>query len=219
MDLPLEVRLKVYELALATTVTLFPRDYIRISEPIIIHGIALLLSSRNIKDEALPIFYAVNQFHSVMGENGPICTTNSSNHFDKMRYISISYESYITPESLAKLLNKFLDEFPQLHSFSFYPDGTKPCPLLDSTTKAIRDLRERLKSIRVILFLEDEDEDEDNLQDLLNVIRPHDEWRLQTCNHWPHFPTWRFDRFNTPGVGVQVRVGSTTQPVCGVEEL
>ena len=61
LDLPLEVRLKVYEFTLAGTGILFPRDHAE-SDSIIFQGTALLHSSKKIKNEALPVFYGVNQF-------------------------------------------------------------------------------------------------------------------------------------------------------------
>ena len=216
MDLPKELRLKVYEFALATTATLLLPDNAYTSTPIIFQGIALLCSSWMIKEEALPVFYAVNKYYFHLDETGPICSTQASNHFAKMRYISISYKRLMTPPGLAGLLNKVLDKFPQLHSFSFYMNGTWSCPPPDSTPKVIRDLRQRLQSMGAIFFVEDEDGNDDNLQDLLDVIRPHDEWRQQICNHWPHCPTWKFD---TPDVGVLSRVWSTNRPGYGIEEL
>ena len=113
-----------------------------------------------------------------------------------------------------------LDTLPRLHSFCFFINGTEACPSLESTPDVIRDLRLRLKSISVLLFLEYEieDKDEDSLQELRYVIAPHDGWRRQTCNDWPHSPTWRFD---TPDVGPpgKFRLWSTTRPGWGFEEL
>ena len=216
MDLPKELRLKVYEFALATTLTLFlPEER---SNPIIFQGIGLLCSSSKIRNEALPVFYAVNQFRFHLDESGPICSTHASNHFAKMRYITISYEGSISSIELANILNNVLDMFPRLHSFSFYFNLTYPRSPLDSGPEAIRKLRQRLQKIRVILFVQDADEGENELQDYLDVIRPHEEWRQRICGDYPHSPTWRFD---TPDLGPlgAFRVWSTNWPGCGVEEL
>ena len=215
MDLPLEVRLEVYEFALASPVSLGLSHDVGTSHPFIFQGIALFCFSRKINEEALPVFYAVNQFHFVMDENSPLCPADSS-HFAKIRYISVSYERPITPKQLPKFFNKVLDTFPRIHSFCFYISETKPCPPLESTLAVVRHLRQRMQSISIIFFVHDKTESEDSVHYLLDVIRPHDEWRLQTCDHWPHFPTWRFD---TPDGGGFFRVWSIPQPRCGIKVL
>ena len=174
MDLPLEVRLKVYEFALASPGSLFLPHDIGSSHPFIFQGIALLCSSRKIEEEALPVFNAANQFHFVMDENGPLCQADSS-HFAKMRYISVSYERPITPKQLPKFFNKVLDTFPRIHSFCFWISETKPCLPLDSTPAVVRHLRQRMQSISIIFLVEDKTNNEDNVHYLLDVIRPHQE--------------------------------------------
>ena len=66
--------------------------------------------------------------------------------------------------------------------------------------------------------MQDAFEDENELQDYLDVIRPHEEWRQQICGDYPHSPTWGFD---TPDLGsLRVfRVWSTSWQGCRIEEL
>lgn len=156
-----------------------------------------------------------------MQANGPECTTNSSNHFAKMRCISVGYmyllEYSFIHKSLAELLNGILDQFPRAHCFTFYPDHWLGMSL-DSTPEVIHNLRQRLNSIRFIFFEDDQDDEEfmDGLNNFLDAIRPQNEWRQQTCNEWPNIPTWRFHTLN---VGENFRVWSIDKPGCGVEEL
>ena len=152
-----------------------------------------------------------------MRADGLKYTTNSSNHFAKMRRISVRYENSSIRKNLAEHLNEILDEFPPVHCISFYPDDWLSLSL-DSTLEVIHDLRQRLKSIRFIFFEDDHDDEEyaDGLNNILDMIRPHNEWRQQSCNEWPHIPTWRF---HTPNFGEKFRIWSIDKPGCGVVEL
>ena len=215
MNLPLDLRLKAYEFGLTTTATLeLPDDVI--SKPIIFQDIALLCSSRDIHNEALSVFYAVNQFHfELRGKEGKY-SIGLSKHYAMMRHISIEVFLFVFSRNLEDfaelLLTKILHNFRQLHSLCLFINETERYPSPDSTPEVMRDLRLRLKSISVILFVEIEEanKDADDLQELRGVIAPQDQWRQQVCNDWPHSPTWTL---NTPDVGLfgYFRVWSTSR--------
>ena len=215
MDLPQELRIKVYQFALTTKATLFlPLPN---SDSFTFKNTALLSSSENVKKEALPVFYAVNHFHFDMIDWQTLLALDDC--LIMMRHVSIEVSTlnpWITDGQLANPLNLFLHKFRQLHSFSLYIIGSfvlrgSLSPPLNSSADMLRNLGRSCKSISLILSLENEN----HLRGLRDAICPHDEWQQQIFNYWPHYLTGR-------GFGLssrQIRVWSRTQPRCGFEDL
>ena len=193
-DLLPELRLKVYELALATPRALsIPAedclDWDGISEGglSIFQGVALLRCSRKIYNEALPIFYAVNHFHFDLFADweGSSRSIDLSNHIAMIRHIGVAalFPKFWLDHLCASRLREFLHKFPQLHSFAFfslrnYP--RPPLPPLNEMAETLGELRQRCRSMTIIFDFHDEE----NLQRLRDVIAPHDEWQHQKDSYW-----------------------------------
>ena len=99
----------------------------------------------------------------------------------------------------------FLDFTAFTSSFS---DPTEGChaPLLNETAEVLRDLRQRIKSMTIVVSLDDEE----NSQSLRDVIAPHDEWRQQTGEDW---------HSHSIGPSVQAGVRDTNRQGCRIEKL
>lgn len=220
-ELPPELRLKVYEYALATPEILaFVReDYLHRGEICawslsMFQGVALLRSSWKIYDEALPAFYAVNHFHFELFADWKYSkpSTSLSNHIAMIRHISLGAwldEPWLTDDLCASHLQELLYRFPRLHNLAFfvfkgYP--RVPCPSLNETAGILRDLRQRLDSMTIMVNFDDEE----NLQGLRDVIAPHDEWRHETGEDWHDYIV---------GPSGQAGVCDTNRPGCRIEEL
>ena len=220
-ELPSELRLKVYEYALATPeiLSIVRKDYLQPGEicawsPSIFQSAALLRSSWKIYNEALPAFYAVNyfEFDLFADWNYSKRSTTLSNHIAMIRHIYVGAwidKPWLTDDLCASRLKEILHRFPRLHSFAFffyrgYP--RVPCPSLNETAETLRDLRQRLDCM-TIMFNFDDDE---NLQGLRDVIAPHDEWRHETGEGWHGYIV------EPSG---QAGVCDTNRPGCRIEEL
>ena len=219
-DLLPELRLKVYEFALATPGTLCFADEdflqecdISVWSLKIFPGVALLRSSRKIYNEALPVFYAVNQFHFELFSHweGSGRPTDLSKHTAMIRHLSV--EAWVDDTWLddlcASRLNELLHRSPPLHSFAFYVFRTYPrmtCPSLNETAKTLGDLRQRLRSM-TIEFNFDEEE---NLQRLRDAIAPQDEWQHEFGDKWHSYSI---------GPSEQAGVRDMNRSECRIEEL
>ena len=151
MDLLPELRLKVYEFALATPEILsFKHEDYLIRSGIsawslsIFQGVALLRSSWKIYNEALPVFYAVNRFVFNLFADGECSkrSTDLSNHIAMIRHIGVGAwfdEPWFSDDDCASRLNELLDMFPRLHSFYFFilrPDRRMPCPATERNCRS-----------------------------------------------------------------------------------
>ncbi len=219
-DLLPELRLKVYEFALSSPGTFFFADEDHLSlcdisvwSLSIFQGVALLRSCRKIYNEALPVFYAVNQFDFELFAHWE-CSgrpTNLSKHTAMIRHVGV--EAWVDDtwldDDCASRLNELLHRFPQLHSFAFSVIRTHPrmiCPSLNETAETLGDLRQRLRSL-TIMFGYDEDE---NLQRLRDVIAPHDGWQHQISDGWHSYSIGPLE---------QAGVRDMNRPECRIEEL
>lgn len=128
-DLLPELRLKVYEFALVTPepLSFVDKDYFYQGEISpwnlsIFHGVALLRSSWKVYKEALPVFYAVNQFQFHILGKWTSCSTDLSNHIAMIRHITVGalFPKCWLDDLCASDLNELLSRFPQLHSFAFF---------------------------------------------------------------------------------------------------
>lgn len=100
MDLPTEIRLKVYSYALSDLGLVIGKtecDNLRVDYRPKIRNISLLRTSKKVFTEAMPIFYELNRFHYTILRMGPSFYDNLDHfrmHLHLMQHVSINYTVY-----------------------------------------------------------------------------------------------------------------------------
>ena len=218
-DLLPELRLKVYEFALASPklLSFTHEDYLHQGELSawslsIFRGVSLLRSSWKTYNEALPVFYAVNHFHFDLEANWEHVSrsTHLSDHIAMIK--SIVVEAWVDERSFipdASRVKELLRLFPRLHRFMFVAFRSyswMTCPPLNKIAETLGDLRHRLRSM-AIMFNSD---DEENLKRLRDVIAPQGGWQHAYGDEWHVYSI---------GPSGQAGVRDMNRPECRIEEL
>ena len=218
-DLLPELRLKVYEFALANPkiLSFTNEDYLHQGEISakslsIFQGVSLLHSSWKTYNETLPVFYAVNDFHFDLEANWEHVrhSTQLSDHMAMIKSIVVEAwvdERWFIPDE--SRVNELLHLFPRLHRFMFVAFRSyswMTCPPLNKIAETLGDLRHRLRSM-AIMFNSD---DEENLKRLWDVIAPQGGWQHEYGDEWHVYSI---------GPSGQAGARDMNRPECRIEEL
>ena len=218
-DLLPELRLKVYEFALASPklLSFTCEGYLHQGETSawslsIFQGVSLLRSSWKTYNEALPVFYAVNDFHFDLEANWEHVSRSIrlSDHIAMIKSIVVVAwvdERWFIPD--ARRVNELVHLFPRLHRFMFVAFRSyswMTCPPLNKIAETLGDLRHRLRSMSNMF----NSDDEENLKRLRDVIAPQGGWQHECGDEWHVYSI---------GPSGQVGLRDMNRPECRIEEL
>jgi len=221
MDLPTELRIKIYglcleapkevrlrlpaELAVAQN---YPQRRVRPALPIL--DTTILRVSRGIYEEASSVFYARNRFHYTTQKSVTCWPPPFSVHLSMMRHISLEHNEPSLCEELFKryyvpmndltighLVMQLVRHPAQLRRFSLYitaaPNfGLNRALIMNNANAiALRRLRARLDRLTFVTYGPD-----NSLEALRMFLAPEIEWSRQKFRDWPRI-TMHWTAFTT----------------------
>ena len=218
MDLPTELRLTIYKFALSTPKddTLRPlKDLeirrsrygqwvVRLPQGPKIRNIGILMASKNVLTEALPVFYQINRFHySILPTVASVkCTLpHFLLHLHLMQHVSIDYMFHSAASEINQIdrilcsrIQSIVDGCPTLRTFTLHlltfwkadkvhirlSAGSQTAFELSRLAARLENRTQRLEWISVVVH-----SDSCTLVDLLSGVAPISDWKAHVATKWP----------------------------------
>ena len=216
MDLAPELRLLVYEIALSDPESVILRSpkvlavrknrrgWRMPSKPPTVRKIDILLLSRRVFTEAMPIFYAVNRFHYTILPTVPSVQgvlRHFMMHLHLMQHVSIDYMLHTSASDVSEVdrlvstrVRSVIDGCPRLRTFTLHlltyfknedlqeglPASSRTAVELSKFASRFKDSSDGLRWVAIVAHGAS-----DALAALRYSIAPANEWLVLRASEWP----------------------------------